>query len=537
MKKKSILSIALICILALGTFAACDTGQQQAPAAVTPAPQATAPAQATPQAPAAPADTPQAEGPTGSITIAIPTEPVSLIPARHNSTPTIPFMFLTHNRLFQQHYETFEPIPYLVSEWQALSDTLFEFTIHEGILFHNGEEMTAEDIVASWYFVRETPDARGVHLSAVSIEQTGSHTVVIDTGEPNATFLVDLASHGNSILPASLIDSGHDFAVNPVGSGPFVFEEWRAGDHLRYTAFPYYWNTERLAHIAEVTYRVIPEGASRTIALQTGEVDFIEAVALPDVGRLQDDAGFTVSMIDSPALNIINLNHQTPQFSNVYARRAIQMAIDTEVIVAAAYDGFGLPTRSQFPRVFAGSTYNGVMPFDPDGARALLAEHNIDPSSLDFEIIACNEGFRRAAEIVQAQLSEIGISVSIIQMDAAARFSTVTEGNFEAAFGPWGAGWLESILRAQFVGEGGLVSRNHMNNPELSQLLLSGFATIDFDARIAIYEEASRVANEYVVLIPSHLDVTIRAFNANITAPELSGLSTIWNVNTISWNN
>jgi len=533
---KKIFCVILISALTMGIFGACNQTPAEQPAPPQ-APQAT-PTPATPAAPqAAPeAPAPVAEGPTGSITIAIPTEPVSLIPARHNSTPTIPFMFLTHNRLFQQHHETFEPMPYLVSEWQALSDTLFEFTIHEGILFHNGEEMTAEDVVASWYFVRETPDARGVHTSAVGIEQTGTHTVVIDTGEPNATFLVDLASHGNSILPASLINSGHDFGVQPVGSGPFVFEEWRAGDHLRYRAFEDYWNTDRIATIAEVTYRVIPEGSSRTIALETGEVDFIEAVALPDVGRLQADASFTVSMIDSPALNIINLNHQRPQFENVYARRAIQMAIDNEVIVAAAYDGFGLPTRSQFPIVFAGATYNGVMPFDPEGAMALLAEHNIDPASLNFEIIACNEGFRRAAEIVQAQLSEIGIAVSINQMDAAARFSTVTEGNFEAAFGPWGAGWLESILRAQFIGEGGLVSRNHMNNPELSELLLTGFGTIDHDARIAIYEEASRVANEYVVLIPSHLDVTIRAFNANITAPELSGLSTIWNVNRISWN-
>ena len=90
--------------------------------------------------------------------------------------------------------------------------------------------------------------------------------------------------------------------------------------------------------------------------------------------------------------------------------------------------------------------------------------------SLDFEIIACNEGLRRVAEIVQAQLCEIGISVSIIQVDAATRFSTVTECNFETAFGSLGAGLLESILRAQFAGEGGLVSRNHMNNPELSGL-------------------------------------------------------------------
>ena len=531
MKMKKVLSIVLASTLLL---AAC-TPDAPAPA---PAEQATpAPAPAAPAAQATPTPPPAAEGASGSLIIAMHSETPSVAPARHNSSIAIPKNFLTHERLFHQHHETLEPIPHLVAEWSALSDTLFEFTLHDNITFSNGEPMTAADVVASWHWVRETPDARGVHISAIGIEEVDELTFRIDTGVPNASFFFDLTSHANSVLPISLIESGHDFLVDPVGSGPFVFEEWRTGDFLRFSANQNYWNPDRAARIDEIVWRIIPEGASRTIALEMGEVDFIDQVAFPDFDRLNDDPNVYVSMLSSPVLNFINLNHQRPQFENVYARRAIHMAINQEEIVEAVFNGLATPHRAQTPIVFAGSTNEGAVPFDPAGAAALLAEHNIDPASLAFDLIAASEDNRRTSEIIQAQLAEIGIPVSITMMDGAARFDTVTQGNFDAAHSPWAAGWIISVLRNQFLVDETIQNRNMMNNPEINELISRGIATIDADARAVIFEEATRVANEYMVMIPSHLEMTIRAFNANLVAPELSGLSTIHNLNMAFWNN
>lgn len=531
MKKKGILSLLLVGTMFL---AACTTA---APAPVEPP--APAPATTTPAAPT-PAPTPApppADGASGSLIIAMHAETPSVAPARHNSSIAIPKNFLTHERLFHQHYETLEPIPHLVADWTAVSDTLFEFRLHDNITFSNGEQMTAADVVASWHWVRETPDARGVHISAIGIEEVDNLTFRIDTGTPNASFFFDLTSHGNSVLPQSLIESGHDFHADPVGSGPFVFEEWRSGDFLRFSANQNYWNPDRAARIDEIVWRIIPEGASRTIAFETGEVDFIDQVAFPDIPRLQADPSATVSVLSSPVLNFINLNHQRPQFENVYARRAIHMAINQEEIVEAVFNGLATPHRAQTPIVFAGSTNDGVVPFDPAGAAALLAEHNIDPASLAFELIAATEENRRASEIIQAQLAEIGIPITVAMMDGAARFDTVTQGNFDAAHSPWAAGWIISILRNQFLVDETIQNRNMMNNPEINELITRGIETIDADARAVIFEEATRVANEYMVMIPSHLEMTIRAFNANLVAPELSGLSTIHNLNMAFWNN
>ena len=536
MRQKRILSGLLVGILMAGVLAAC------APATQTPAP-------ATPAETAAPGTTATAPGATtaapalsengasGSVEIALMTETPSLAPARHNHQIAILKNFMTHERLFEQHYDTLEPTPLLVKEWTAISDVLFEFTLHEGITFSNGEPLTAEDVVASWHWVRETPDARGVHISAQDAEVVDTYTFRIYTGVPDAGLFYDLTSHGNSIVPKSLIDAGNDFNVNPVGSGTYIFEEWRSGDFLTFTANPNYWNPERAAHIDHVTWSIIPEGASRTIAYEMGEIDFIFDVPLPDVARLEADPGTTVFMRTSPALNFLQLNHERPQFQNPYVRQALMMTINQEEIVEGALDGFGFVQRAQLPVVFAGTSHDDIFPYDPEGARALLAEHGIDPATVGFEIIVTTEAGRRAAEIIQAQVLDIGIPVTINMMDSTAGFAAGTAGDFEAQFGSWNAAWIISFLRNHFLYTDDILNRNFMRNEEISELILQGIATIDPAARAAVFEQATRAANEYVAWIPSHLAMNIRAFDANLVAPELSGMTTILNINSWHWAN
>ena len=533
MKKKNILRVALVSALVVGFFAACAP-EAQTPQVVEqpsqPAAQAEAPVVPTPEAP------PAEQGPSGTIVVAATTEPPSIVPSRHNHGAAIPGNLMTHESLFELHYETLLPSPVLVREWSAITDYLFEFTLHEGIIFHNGEAMTAEDVEASWHWVREDPSSRANHLSAQSIEVIDRYTFRISTGEPNASFFYDLTVQGNAILPKSLIESGHDFAVQPVGSGPFTFVEWRSGDFLSYTAFEDYWNPDRAARVQDVIWRIVPEGASRTIGFEMGEIDFIYDVPAADLHRFQADPNATVVMIPSPVLNFVNLNHQVPQFENVYVRRAINMAINQEEVVEGAFDGLGFPQRGQFPLAFAGTTDAGSPPFDPQGAKDLLAEHGIDPATLAFEMIATNEEGRRASEIMQAQLADIGIPMSIVMMDAPTRTQLVTQGDYEATFSPWTTGFIISALRANFLHiDGEHQNRNHMQNQEISELIISGLATVDSDARAAIFGEANRVANEYAVMVPIHRTTTIRVFNSDLVMPQLSGLPTTLNMHSAFW--
>jgi len=428
--------------------------------------------------------------------------------------------FMTHSQLFRAHYDTLEVLPYLVAEWTALSDILFEFRLHEGVLFHNGEELTAYDVVASHHYMRNYPDTRTAHLSALAAEVVDRYTFTIYTGTPNAALFFDLLHQGNSILPKSLIESGHDFTVNPIGSGPFVFEDWQFGDSISFRAFDNYFDTDRAARIEEVTFRIIPEGSSRTIALETGEVDYIIEIAYADVPRMQEHPDITVYMRPGTAFHHLVLNNSLPQFENIYARRAINMAIDQEALVAVAFEGLAIPIRAQVPTVFAGTTAEGALPFDPEGARALLAEQGIDPETLGFEMIASTEERRRMGEVVQAQLAEIGIPTTIIMMDHATTLARMNDGEYETGFGMWSASFLISTLRGVLYGP--LENRSRVFNDEIDELMRQGIATIDTGARNAIFEELSRVANAYAPNVPTHLNMHIRAFNSNLVVPEIS---------------
>ena len=529
---KKLLSVILVSALFIS---ACAPAAQPGPApAETPAPavtQAAPQAATTPEIPSTQAERTSAEG---SMVIAAALETPSVAPARHNTFVGALKNHMTHDQLFRSQFDTMEPTPLLVSEWRALSDVLFEFTLHEGIMFHNGEEMTADDVEASFHYVRQYPDGRAAHLSAQAIEVIDRYTFTLYTGEPNAALFFDLLGQSNSIMPASLISSGHDFLVEPVGSGPYMFREWNLGDSISFTAFDDYWNPERAAKIRDVTWRIIPEGSSRTIALETGEADYVMEVAFPDIPRLQEHPNVEVFMRPGTTFNMLLLNHNRPQFENVYARQAINMAIDQDALVAVGFDGLVIPTRAQLPTVFAGTTEAGVAPFDPEGARALLAQHNIDPASLAFDMIASTEERRRMGEVVQAQMADIGITTTITMMDHASSLVRLNNDDYETGFGQWGASFLISTLRGVLLHADEAPNRSNFYHTEINELIHESIATIDVGERNAIFERISGMANEQFVNVPTHNAMVIQAFNSNLVVPEVNGVGIFW-VNMMHW--
>lgn len=528
-KKGRILGMALTGVLLVGALSACTPTEQ---------PETTTP---TAQAEASPGTTPE-EVPAAEVAeisrgliLATQNEAPSVAPARHTSVAGGYKNILTHNGLFRVDHETLEPVPDLVANWRAISDTLFEFTLHEGILFHNGEEMTAYDVVASMHYVRTLPYARASHGSVVDAEVVDRYTFILDTGEPNAMLLFDLTLQGNFIMPAALIEAGHDFSAEPIGSGPFVFDDWRLGDSLTFTRFEDYFDTERAARVEYVHWRIIPEGSLRTIALEGQEVDFIVEVATADIPRMQDDPNITVEMIAGTAHNFLLLNNEHPPFDNVYVRRAIHMALDKEAMVLAGLDGFAIPTWANMPTVFAGSSLEGTREFDPEASVALLSEHGIDPASIQFEILASNEVARRMGEVVQANLADIGIEVSIAMIDLASWLTVTASEDYEAAFGSFTASNILTFFRStSHTASINGPNRSRMNNQEITDLIDEAIATIDTAARVAILEEVSRLSNEHVGFIPNYLSMVTRAFNSNLVVPEVHATGAL-NLNMVYW--
>ena len=533
--KKRILGLVLAGSMLIGAFAACAPPPAPAP---TPAPAQQAPAAGTTPAAPAPGTAPAAAAdarPVGpGFTIAVNQETPTLAPGRHGTVHGHWKNIQTHNGLFR-NAEDMNPAPDLITGWTALSDVLFEFTLHEGIMFHNGEELTAYDVVASLEFMRQFPEGAGQRTAVQSGEVIDRYTFTLYTGTPNALLFNELAHHANFILPLSLMEVGNDFNENPIGSGPFVFEEWRAGDFLSFSRFDNYFDADRTARVEYINWRVIPEGASRTIALETGEVDYVAHVAFPDIPRLRENQNITVLEIPGARISYMLFNHTLPEFQDVYLRRVIDMAICRDSVVLAAFDGWGVPMIQQFPPELPGSSSVGTRGFDPEGAIALMAERGINPAEIEIDILFIAEEQRRKVEVVQANLADIGIAITISQIDLGGWLSTTNAAQHQLTTSTFTPGSLLGFLRATLHRDAlGAQNWSHLNDEAFSALIDQAIATIDIDARTALLYEITTIANEQVFWIPTNMDVAVRAFDSRLVQPEFSGNGNMF-LNMIYW--
>jgi len=531
---KKFFGITLAGFMMLGVLSACVPEQPvTTPVAETPtAPVAEAPV-ATP-VPLPETISPQG-GAEGSLIVATAHETPSIAPARHNAVAGTFINRMTHNGLFRICPVTLDPIPDLVASYVNISDTIWEFTIHEGVYFHNGEEMTAYDIHASFWHAREFPEAVISLASVYSSEVVDRYTIRVDTGTPNAMLLIDLAQQANFIQPKSLIDAGHDFTVTPVGSGPYQFLEWRTGEYLTFTAFDDYFDTERAPNIRDITWRIIPEGASRTIALETGEIDFIIEVATPDIPRMESDPGITVFRGMGTGHHFMILNNENPLFGDIHVRRAMDMAIDKESVVIAGLDGLATPTWHQVPMGFPGVSDEGLNSFDPEGAIALLAEHNINPSDISFDIIISDDQSRRIGEVIQANLADIGIAVDLSMMDLATRLAITATPDFYAAIASFNPNSLIMYVNGVYHSSNiNASNRTRTNRAELDELIDRAIAETNEAARVQVFYELTRTLNYNTGQVPLFQVMVLRAFNSNLIAPELDANNNL-NVNTMFW--
>lgn len=526
MKKSKIFSLVLAGTLAIGALSGCSSNA--APAASAPAASAETPA-ASAEAPAASAETPAApvaEAPTGAaegkIVVATANETPSMTVAEHNAVAGSYMNQLTHSGLFTTDAISLAAVPELVESYEAVTDLEWHFKIYEGIKFHNGEEMTADDVVASLYYVKQFPDCEQYQKNIKVIEKVDDYTVKITTDEPYAMLLDDLAHHGNWIMPKSLIDGGNDFNANPIGSGAYQFVKWTYGDSVDFVAFDDYFDTENKPHIKDMTWRTIPEGSSRTIALEAGEVDFIVEVATQDIPRMEADDKITVFMTPGTSHNFMMINNELPEFSNPLVRKALDMAIDKEAIIGVAYDGLAVPAYSQVPTNFQGASTENINSYDPEGAKSLLAEAGVDPASIKFSIICSDDVKRRVGEVIQSSLAEIGIMVELETLDLATYLSVTADGDYQAALGGYTSSNLLSYLNGVWHGASiNASNKTRTNREDVNNLIDKALVTVDEAERIAIMEECTAILNEHCGQVPTFQPFVVRAYNSKLVVPEI----------------
>ncbi len=457
------------------------------------------------------------DGSAGKDTLIIATanETPSVSSVDHNAVAAEYLNKMTYNCLFRLD-EDMNVVPDLVESYEIESDTEWVFHLKQGVKFHNGEEMTADDVRASLELCKVSPSVEQYGKSIGTIEVIDDYTVKITTDGPQANLLNDLCNHGNSILPADLIASGHDFNEEPIGTGPYRMTAWNRGDSLEFEAFEDYFAGE--PSIKYITWKIIPDGSTRSMSLEAGQVDLIIEVESTDVSRLEAESGITVYTGASTSHQYLMLNNEVAPFDNVNFRKALNAAIDRNTVVLVAQNGEGVTTASQLPECYPGVTDENAIAYDTDAAVAYFNASGLDPADCGFTIICSDDIKYRTGQIIQACIKEtLGINVTLESMDLATYLDVTSAGEYEAAIGGYTVSdvlsYAAGVMHSDAINTS---NRSRLSDPEVDALIDKALATVDPDENEAVISELSALLNDLCPQVPLYLRDNIRAYNSDL---------------------
>ncbi|MGX8698691.1 MAG: ABC transporter substrate-binding protein [bacterium] len=300
-------------------------------------------------------------------------------------------------------------IPALAESWEVSPDGLtYTFTLREGVTFHNGKALTAEDVV--WSLTRVRDENLIAAFSNLAELQGEGNTVTLTLTAPQNEFLSYLTV---AILPAGYAEA----ATAPIGTGPFRFVSRTAQDNLVLEKYEGYWGTP--AKLDRVTLKVMENGDTTVLSLQSGAVDMATHLTSTQVAQLGEE--FHTEMGPMNLVQALYLNNAVEPFTDVRVRQALSYAVDKQALIDTAFDGYGFPIGSSMYPAFAKyflPELTDYYPHDVEIAKRLLAEAGYpDGFSMTITVPSNYQPHMDTATVLVEQLKEVGVSATILPVE------------------------------------------------------------------------------------------------------------------------
>jgi len=364
------------------------------------------------------------------ITISQPAEATTMDPGRSTQVLTVNYFYNLYDALTRWD-NSLRLQPGLATSWKNLNETTWEFTLRQGVKFHDGAPLTAEDVKAT--LERNLQPGRTVvqpgFATIEAVQIVNPTTIRIVTKKPDPLLLVRVAQMGAQILPARLTtdDGVKELARRPVGTGAYKFVEWVKDERLVMEANRYWWGWEgRAPAIDRVIWKPIPEDFPRIVALEKGEADIITNVPPDRIKSIADGRATQILAAPSSRIVTLSINSTQPPLADKRARQALHYALDIGSIIKNLYAGQGRPFSGGVADTDFG--YNASLKpysFDPAKAKQLLAEVG-RPNGIDVSLHAgsgtmVNDKFLLEAIADMWAKSGIRAKIDIMEMGARQR--------------------------------------------------------------------------------------------------------------------
>lgn len=449
------------------------------------------------------------------------------------------------------------PVAALAVSWESIAPDVWEFRLRPNVSFTNGEPFTAEVVKHNLEFQRDDPElnARSWLQDIVEVEVVDDLTVHIHTDGPAPELVNQLSWTGRMIPLEYGYENGtysEQLTNEPVGTGPYELVEWVKDNRIVLEYNEDWWGPR--PDVTRVEVRILPEAVTRTAALLSGEVDFIDNPNPEDIPRLRETPGINVEVLtgqrvaylwmdsyrevggawpdDSPGIPAGEPN----PFLDARVRKAIYQAVDRDLIAEQLHEGLVVPAyQIMLPSSYAFAEGAEHPEYDPEAARELLAEAGY-ADGFSVEMGALRGRLPRDEEtmlVVADFLSQIGIEATVAGMPIAVASPAYKEGRYSAGFQSWGALTMPGMSFEGIAGGDpendiwGSQNYGHFYDEEMYALLDELGRETEIEARDALFEQLGTHFMQQIPVVPLFYTANIRAMKDHLSY-ETQGVELIY---------
>lgn len=444
-----------------------------------------------------------------SLKIAVSSDATTLNP--HFATTIADGNFF-HQKIYEPLItlnEDTELVPGLADDWESIDELTWEFTLKENISFHDGAPFNADAVKISFDYIID-PDNNSPHYVKYNVidkvEVIDDNTVQFHLVEPYTPILSILASAESGIVsPKSIEDDPDSLEGNPVGTGPFEFVSWDTGQSVIMKKNEDYWGT--ISNLDEIIFEIVPENSTRIAMVESDEAQIADAIPVEQFDRIENSESMDVYKREGLATEFLGFNLDKAPFDNIEFRKAVSHAIDRESIISGIYENSGnLANSAMTPNVFGYSDKITPYNYDVNKAKELLEESGIDTEQ-EITLLTDEKPERvGSAEVIEAQLRELGLNIKIQKMETGAYIDATYNGEHHMFLGGWGNATGDgdynqyNLFHSDSIGPTG--NRFWYSNPEADDIIEEARRVEDEDKRLELYEEVQTMEIEDAVYVP-----------------------------------
>lgn len=474
----------------------------------------------------------------GTLTLAIPSDAVSMDPHGSNDVPSEQIRDTIYEPLLTQD-ENFEIVPVLAEEYEQVDDTTWKFKLREGVTFHDGSEFNAEVVKANIERIQDVAKAspRSFLLDMVTeVNIIDDYNIELVTEYPFAPLANNLTHGAGKMISKDLIDADYQQALDeagsdltleeyyelrseggdeheavaneissfvgqlvetePVGTNYFKFDSRNPGEQTAVVRNDDYWGDTAL--LDGVNFKVVSEPGSRIAELESGSSDAILSTLSSNIERVDSNEDVTLLRNDSVSIDYIGFNTEKEPFNDPKVRQAITHAFDSEAVLEGVYNGSGTPAEAPLaPGVLGYSEDLEGLDYDMEKAQQLLDEAGVEDLTINLMVNDDNPERVDVALWLQESLSKLGIKVNVEQVEWGAYLAATGAGEHDMFI----LGWSNStgdpdngiapLFHSDNIGDTG--NRSFYNNPELDSILDEARQSTEEGEREQLYMDAQQL--------------------------------------------